>query len=243
MFSLYKKELHSFFFTPFAYVISALYMFLFTVFIGNLIADVHGSTLTFSFPDIFYNNIFYFVLIMPLLTMRAFADERKFGTEVLLHTSPLNVFHIVTAKFLAIVTVFVFMLACSAVFPIVTNMHGKIVISSLISVYIGFFLWGIMCITIGMLISSFTENSITAALLGEAVMLILMGIEAFGQSGFMSRFPKAQAFMTMFAAQPKFVFFARGLIRLSDIVFFISVSIVFLGWTMISLEKRRWNRG
>ena len=135
------------------------------------------------------------------------------------------------------------MLTCSVIFPLVTNSHGKIVVSSLISVYIGFFLWGVMCITIGMLLSSFAENSITAALLGEAVMLALMGLEAFSQSDFMGRFPKGQAFMEMFSAQPKFVFFARGLIRLSDIVFFISVSVVFLGWTMISLEKRRWNRG
>ena len=243
MFSLYKKELHSFFCTPFAYVISSLFMLLFSFFIGNQIADMTSSTIKFTYPDLFYNNIFYFILLIPLLTMRTFADERKLNTEVLLFTSPINVFHLVIAKFLALVTVFIFMLACSIIYPVVTAMNGEIIMSHLISVSIGFFLWGIMCIAIGMLLSSFTENPITAALLSEAVMLALVWLDSFAESDFIARFPKLQAFIAMFTAQPKFVYFARGLIRLSDIVFFISVCVVFLGWTMISIEKRRWNRG
>jgi hypothetical protein len=74
-------------------------------------------------------------------------------------------------------------------------------------------------------------------------MLALVWLDTFATSDFIARFPKLQAFIAMFTAQPKFVYFARGLIRLSDIIFFISVCVVFLGWTMISIEKRRWNRG
>ena len=76
MFSLYKKELHSFFYTPFAYTITALFMLLFSFSINNAITYLNSSTLQFSFPDIFYTNIFYFIFLVPIMTMRTFADER-----------------------------------------------------------------------------------------------------------------------------------------------------------------------
>ena len=110
MFSLYKKELRSYFYSPFAYVIAALFMLVFSIdFIGGL-SNLEGTEYPFSFPNILYTNFFYFVFLIPALTMRTFADERKSGTEVLLITSPLNVFQIVLAKFLAVATVFLMMI-------------------------------------------------------------------------------------------------------------------------------------
>ena len=243
MFSLYKKELHSFFYTPFAYTITALFMLLFSFSINNAITYLNSSTLQFSFPDIFYTNIFYFIFLVPLMTMRTFADERKFGTEVLLMTSPMNVFQMVLAKFLALVTVYLVMMASTLLYPIVTAINGKVIIPSLIGVYVGFFLWGIMCIAVGMFISSLTDNSIIAGILGEAVMLALVYVDNFAQSDFISQYPKVQNFIIWFAAQPKFAYFAQGLVRMSDVVFFISMMVIFLGWTIISIEKKRWNRG
>ena len=165
MFSIYKKELQSFFYTPFAYSITALFLLLFTYMFGSAIAGLESSNvLVFSFTEIFYNNLFYFIFLLPILTMRTFADERKFGTEVLLMTSPVSVFRIVMAKFLANVTVFIFMIAGSVIFPIITAINGTVVMSQLICAYIGFFSWGVMFIALGMLISSFTENSVIATL-------------------------------------------------------------------------------
>ena len=243
MFSLYKKELQSFFYTPFAYAIAALFMLLFSYSINDGITYLTKSTYQFSFPDIFYTNLIFFLFFVPAMTMRTFADERKFGTEVLLMTSPVNVFKIVAAKFFALVTVFIFMLTLSLIFPIVTALNGHVVVSELISAYIGFFLWGVMCIAIGMFFSSLTDSSIIAAIVGEAAMLSLIYVDNLAQSDFITKYPKIQSFIMAFAAQPKFVYFAQGLIRMSDIVFFISVIVVFLGWTIISIEKRRWNRG
>lgn len=243
MFSIYKKELQSFFYTPFAYTVAALFMFVFTYVFNNSIADISSSTYQFSFTNVFYSVIFYFIFLIPIMTMRTFSDERKFGTEVLLMTSPVNIFKIVIAKFLANVTVFVFMLVCSLLFPIVTAANGEVIISQLVCAYIGFFCWGIMCIAIGMLISSFTENSIIAAILGEVAMLVVMFIDDFSRTDFISQYPKLQSVLYAFSAQPKFAYFSQGLIRLSDIIFFISAVITFLAWTIISIEKRRWNRG
>lgn len=243
MFSIYKKELQSFFFTPFAYIVAALFMLIFTFVFNNSIANLDSSTYMFSFTDIFYSVISYFVFLIPIMTMRTFADERKFGTEVLLMTSPVNIFKIVIAKFLANLTVFIFMLVCSALFPIVTAVNGRVVASQLVCAYVGFFFWGIMCIAIGMLVSSFTENSIIAAIIGEVAMLVIMFIDNFSRTEFISQYPKLQSVLYAFSAQPKFAYFSQGLIRLSDIVFFVSAVVVFLAWTIISIEKRRWNRG
>ncbi|MDD6097245.1 MAG: ABC transporter permease [Oscillospiraceae bacterium] len=243
MFSIYKKELQSYFYTPFAYVIAAAFMLIFTFVFNVAIAKIDSSTYQFSFASNFYSIIFYFVFLIPVLTMRSYADERKFGTEVLLMTSPINVFKIVMGKFLATATVFLFMIAGSALFPIVTALNGQVVVSQLICAYIGFFLWGCMCIAIGMLISSFTENSIIAAILGEIAMLAVMFIDDLSGTDFIAQFPAVQSVLYSFSAQPKFAYFSQGLMRLSDIVFFISAIAVVIAWTVISIEKRRWKRG
>lgn len=243
MFSIYKKELQSFFFTPFAYTLAALFMLLFTYIFNTGIANVDSSTYMFAFTEIFYNVIFFFVFLIPIMTMRTFSDERKFGTEVLLMTSPNNVIKIVMGKFLANVTVFIFMLACSLLFPIVTASYGEVVKSQLFCAYLGFFLWGVMCIAIGMLMSSFTESSIIAAILGEVAMLVMLFIDNFSRTAFVSQYPVLQSVLNAFSAEPKFSYFSESLIRTSDIVFFISAIFLFLAWTVISIEKRRWNRG
>lgn len=243
MFPIYKKELQSFFYTPFAYTLTALFMLLFTYTFNIPISNVDSSTFQFSFTEIFYSVIFYFIFLIPIMTMRTYADERKFGTEVLLMTSPVSVLKIVLAKFFANITVFMFMIVGSTVFPIVTAMNGEVVISQLICAYIGFFCWGAMYIAIGMLVSSFTESSILAGIIGEIAMFIFLFIDDFSQTAFISQFPKVQSVLYAFAAQPRFAYFSQGFIRLSDLVFFISAIVVLIAWNFISIEKRRWNRG
>ena len=243
MFSIYKKDVQSYFFTPFAYILTALFMFLFTNMFNNKIASMDSSSIYFLFTEIFYNVTFYFIFIVPIMTMRAYADERKFGTEILLLTSPVSVWKIVIGKFLAALTVLAFMLLCASAFPIFTALHGKVVVGQLICAYLGFFLWGSMFIALGLLISSFTENSIIAAIIGEIVMFVFLFIDSFANTPFIGQFPLLQKVLMAFAAKPKFAYFSEGFIRLSDVVFFVTATIVFLVWTYIVIEKRRWNRG
>ena len=225
MFSLYKKEIQSFFYSPFAYVLSALFMLIFGFAFVNKIASMQTSVLQFSFPDMFYNNFFYFIFIIPLLTMRSFADERRGGTEVQLLTSPLTITQIVLAKFFAIVTVFLFMLLLSLFFPIYVALHGTVIWSSLICGYASFFLWGLVCIALGMLFSSMQSSPIIAAIIGEIVQ----------------SYPHLNSVVTWFSMQRRFVFFAQGMFRLEDLVFFLSLTALVLFWNVLYIEKRRWN--
>ncbi|MBE6869227.1 MAG: ABC transporter permease [Ruminococcus albus] len=239
MFSLYKKEIQSFFYSPFAYVLSALFMLIFGFAFVNRIANMQTSVFQFSFPDMFYNNFFYFVFIIPLLTMRSFADERRGGTEVQLLTSPLTIPQIVFAKFFAIVTVFVFMLVLSLFFPIYVANHGTVIWPSLICGYASFFLWGMVCIAIGMLISAMQSSAIIAAIIGEIVMEGFLAIDQFGGSKMVESYPNLNSVVTWFSMQRRFVFFAQGMFRLEDLVFFLSLTVLVLFWIILHIEKRR----
>lgn len=239
MFSLYKKEMQSFFFSPFAYVLAALFMFVFSLSFTTSIGSLDSNTLKFSFPNIFYNNFFYFIFLIPILTMRSFADERKGGTEVLLLSSPLSVFKIVLAKFLSVATVFLFMMVVSLFFPIVTMIKGEVMWSSLICAYIGFYLWGLVCIALGMLLSALSENSIIAAILGEIIMQGMLFLDSFAGTALVQSYPKLNSIISWFSLQRRFVYFSQGLFRLEDLIFFLSCTVVVVSWITIAIEKRR----
>lgn len=243
MLALLKKELQSFFFSPFAYVLTALFMFIFAVALVIQISNVGSELLKFSFPNMFYNNFFYFIFIIPILTMRSFADERRGSTEVLLISSPLSVTKIVIAKFIAIVIVFLFMVTASLFYPItLAAMGGDIIWSSLFCAYAGFFMWGLVCIAVGMLVSSFTENAIIAAIIGEILMEGLLFLDQWASSGLVNHYRGLYSVVTWFSMQRRFVHFYQGLFRLDDLVFFLCATAVILFWNIMNIERRRWTR-
>lgn len=243
MLALYKKELQSFFFSSFAYVLASLFMFIFSVSFVTSISEMSSNTLKFTFSNIFYVNFFYFIFIIPILTMRSFADERRGGTEVLLLSSPLSVTNIVLAKFLAITTVFLFMLLMTIFFPVFAAFTGQVMWSSLICVYLGFFLWGLVCIALGMLLSSLTGNAIIAAIIGEIVMEGLLFLDRFASSALVASNPRLNSVVTWFSMQRRFLYFSEGMFRLEDLIFFLSLTAVVICWNIITIEKRRWSRG
>lgn len=242
MFALYKKELQSYFFSPIAYFVIAFFMATFSLTFILDISNVTSSTYEFSFASIFYVNLFYFILLLPLLTMRTFSEERRNGTETLLLSSPLSVTKIVLAKFFATATILLAMLGASLFFPLVTAIYGRVIWASLICTYAGFFLFGLVCISLGILISSLTEIPVIAILISELCMLLLVLMDNFAASAFISGIPVLSDLINFLAPETKFDVFSQGLIRISDLVGLLTEIAVFLIWTIISVEKRRWSR-
>jgi ABC-2 type transport system permease protein len=243
MFSLFKKEVQSYFYSPLAYVISALFVLIYSLSFIQWITSLTKLNLQFSFAAIFYEQFFYFIFLIPMLTMKTFAEERRANTEVLLMSTPLNVFKIVTGKFLAIGVVFALIMALTFIYPVITLIYGEVRWSGLICGYLGFFLWGMGCVAVGMLVSSFTENQIIAAIFGEAAMLVLWFMDRFNDIEWMKNKPVWSSIIAAVSPKERFEGFAIGVFRLSDVVFYILFISVFLCWTMISVEKRRWSRG
>ncbi|HAM69746.1 MAG TPA: ABC transporter permease [Ruminococcus sp.] len=243
MFALYKKEVQSYFCSPFAYVISALFLLVFSLSFISGISNMDSNVLKFSFSNIFYNGFFYFIFMIPLLTMRTFAEERKAKTETLWLSAPITVPQVVFAKFLAVATVFLLMMLLSLFFPIVAALKGTVVVSSLICGYLGFFLWSLVCIAVGMMMSALTDNPIIAAVLGETAMILLIFLDNFTKTGLVQSVPVLSKILTWFSTEVRFGAFSQGLFSLADLVFFISLTLVVLVWTIIIIEKRRWSRG
>ena len=243
MFSLYKKEVQSYFCSPFAYIISALFLMVFSLSFINGISSMTSNTLKFSFSEVFYNNFFYFIFMIPLLTMRTFAEERRSHTETLWLSAPITVAQVVLAKFFAVVTVFLMMMVLSLVFPLIAWINGTVVISSLICGYLGFLLWGMVCIAIGMFCSAMTDNPIIAAVFGEAAMIVVLFLDNFTSSDLIQSLPAVAKVFSWFSTEERFAGFSQGLFSIADMVFFLSFSTVVLIWTIILIEKRRWSRG
>ena len=157
MWAIYKKELKSYFLSPIGYVAIGIFMVMYSIFF-YLTTITYGSVFM---GDLYYATARYgLLLIIPLLTMRMFAEERKNGTEQLLLTSPRSVTSIVLGKFLAAVTVILITLILSIIYPVIISFFGTVNIPTLIVTIIGFLLVAMAAISIGMLASSITENQI-----------------------------------------------------------------------------------
>lgn len=243
MFSLYKKEVQSYFYSPFAYVVSALFLLVFSLSFISGISSMDSSVLKFSFSNIFYTGFFYFIFLIPLLTMRTFAEERKSHTETLWLSAPITIAQVVFAKFFAVATVFLLMMVLSLFFPLVAWWHGSVILTSLICGYLGFFLWSLVCIAIGILMSALTDNPIIAAVLGEAAMILVLFLDNFTNTALIQSIPAAAKIFGWFSTETRFGAFSQGLFSLADLVFFLSITLVVLIWTVIIIEKRRWSRG
>ena len=125
---------------------------------------------------------------------------------------------------------------------ILTSIYGRVIWSSLICTYIGFFLFGLVCIALGIFISSLTEMPLLAILMSELAMLLLMLMDNLSVNSFLSSIPVLSDVLSWFSNQTKFYVFSQGLMRFSDLLGYFTEIVVFLIWTIISIEKRRWSR-
>ena len=243
MFSLSKKELQGYFLSPIAYVFIGLVTLIFSGFFAWWIFTATSTQVEFQFSYFFYYNILLTtILLIPILTMRAFAEERKNGTEVLLLSSPLSVSKIVIAKFLAVATVLVIAMVISFIYPITASIYGYVVLPNLIASYVGYFLYGLAYIALGLMISSFVSTPGLAMLLSVAASLVLFFMELMLGSSFLASLPVFSDILYWFSNQAKFENFTQGFCQLSDLVCYITEIAVFLLWTIISIEKRRFSR-
>lgn len=238
-----KREIQSYFYSPFAYAICAVFMLIFTIIFVPEIANLSDSgTYNFSFSTVIYKYFFYFIFLIPALTMRTFAEERKSHTEILLLTNPLDSIQITLGKFFAVSSIYLLMLICSLIYPLVTVFTGKVYWSSLICCYLGFFAWGLVCIAIGMLMSALTSSPVIAAITGEISMLVLIFMDQIAFSLKYSNMQYISKLLFWFSSQARFKMFAQGIFTLADMIFYLSIITVFLIWIVIVLERRRFKK-
>ena len=223
MFAIMKKELKSYFLSPVGYVFIGLFLVMFSIFFYT---EVIATGVT-NFEYIFYSGATVLTFIVPILTMRLFAEERKTGTEQLLLTSPLSITSVVIAKFIAAVLVIVITEVCTLMYFGILCYFGMPDIATSLVTMLGFLLLAMSYISFGMLASSLTENQIIAGIVTIGFFIL---------SWFL---PNFSTIFTNFSLINMFSKFAYGQIDIADTVTFITFTAVCILLTIMTLQRRK----
>ncbi len=243
MYSLYLKEIKSFLSSVLGYVFIAVFLIVAGLFlwvfpnINNVIfaglSDIQG---------LFNVAEFLFIFLVPAITMRSFAEERKSGTLELLFTKPLTDNQIIGAKFLACLTLLVITLIPTLVYVVtvylIGNPVGNIDMGSTWGSYLGLILLGSAFISIGLFSSSLTNNQIVAFIIAALLCFIMFfafdfiySFDALGNFGY---------FIKTLGIADHYSSISKGVVDSRDLIYFLSVIFLFLFGTRIVLLSRKW---
>ena len=246
MFAIYKKELRSYFSNAIGYVYVG-------VFLGAAAILCGYTTLmsaTYDTSTYFTALLFTFIILIPLLTMRLFSEEKKLRTEQLLLTAPVSITSMVLGKYFAALTMFSGTLLVSCVNFIPLYVYRKLDSASsssyiplgpagakMIGCLIGVTLIGAAFIAIGVFISSLTENQLAAAVITVAVIIVMLLLEL--ANNYIGSYA-VRAVIDWVCVLSRFSNFSYGILDFSAILYYLSLTGVFLLLTNRVYEKRRW---
>ncbi|MEE1314550.1 MAG: ABC transporter permease [Faecalimonas sp.] len=239
MLAIYKREFKSYFQSMIGY----LFIAFLALFVGLyfMAYNLNGGYPYFAYS--LYGVQFIFLVAVPILTMKCFAEERKSKTDQLLLTAPVRLIDIVLGKYLAMVSVFAIPMLVFCFYPLVIKMNGTAYLKvDYISIF-AFFLLGCVYIAIGMFISALTESQIIAAVGTFAILLILYmwdGILSFLPTGTVGTFLSE----TLGKIELSHIFsdiFMNNLLSVSGLIYYVSLIVLLLFLTVQSIQKRRWS--
>ena len=218
-----KKELKNYFLSPIGYVFIGLFLIMFSIF---FYIDVFNYQ-SVNFEYIFYSGATILTFIVPILTMRTFAEERKHGTEQLLLTAPISITKIVLGKFFAATLIIVITEICTFMYYIILSIFGNPQIITALVTLLGFLLLGMSYISFGILASSITENQIIAGIVTTGFFIL---------SWFL---PQFDTMFTNVSLINLFSKFPEGQIDIADTITFITFTVMCLLLTIIFIQRRK----
>ena len=223
MWAVVKKEFKSYFLSPVGYVFIGLFLIMFSIFFYT---DVFTYQST-NFEYIFYSGATILTFIVPILTMRTIAEERKTGTEQLILTSPLSLTKVVLGKFIAATLIVVITEICTLMYFAILCFFGVPHITTALVTLLGFLLLAISYISFGILASSITENQIIAGVITIGFFILTWFL------------PNFSSIFTSFSLINMFSKFPTGQIDIADTVTFITFTIACLLLTIIFMQRRK----
>ncbi len=243
MFTLFKKEINGFLNSLIGYVVMIVFLLMTGLFLW--VFPLEFNILDFGFAGLdglFILAPFVFLFLIPAITMRSFADEKKSGTLELLMTQPLTDLQVILAKYFAgVVLVIISLLPTLVYYFSVYQLGlppGNLDSGSIWGSYIGLFFLGASFVAIGIFASSLTDNQIISFILAVFISFILyMGFEfvyTFIVSG------KAGLIIESLGLNAHYAAMSRGVIDTRDLIYFASVTVIFILMTKLSLESRKW---
>ena len=244
MLTLFKKELSSFFSSLIGYLTIIVFLVLTGLMLWVFKSDFNILDYGFAGMDgLFVIGPFLYLFLIPAITMRMFAEEKKNGTMELLLTKPLSEMKLIWAKFLAGFTlVFISLLPTLVCYFSVVALGdpvGNIDTGSVVGSYIGMLLLGAAFVAIGLFASSITNNQIVAFILAALMSAFMhLGFESIYRMGFLGN---ADLFVRSLGMSYHYESISRGVIDSRDVIYFASVIAVFMMATRIVLQSRKWH--
>jgi ABC-2 type transport system permease protein len=227
-----RRELYAYFISPIAYLVAAAFLFLCGLFFVGGVTRWQDATLQSMFGSLSIVLIF----VAPVMTMRLLSREQDMGTIELLLTSPVRDWEVVLGKFLASYLFFLGMEAVTGIYVPILVRFGEPDLGTIGAGYLGLAMLGAALFSLGVFTSSVTRNQVVAAVLGvvACVSLWLMDIlsSVFGSG--------AQKVLSYLTPSGHYFNFVDGLIDTRDLVYYASITFVFLFLASRTLEARRW---
>lgn len=241
--SLYLKEITGFFSSITGYIVVIVFLVVNGLFIWIFPGDMNVLDAGYASLDtLFIISPWVFLFLIPAITMRSIAEEKKSGNLDLLRTRPLSELQIILAKYFAGVSVAVIAILPTLVFYFslifLGNPVGNIDSGGTLGSYIGLFLLAAIYVSIGIFASSLTENTIAAFVL--SVLLCFFLYQGFNSIGYLSLTGKTGNFIINLGIDAHFKSMQRGVIDSRDLVYFLSVILLFLLFTKTKLRSHNW---
>ncbi len=232
--AVFRRELKAYFTSPIAYIFIAV----FCVFTATYFTNINILYGTADMANVFNSAFTIMMILLPLLTMRLFTEERRQKTDQCLFTAPINLFSIVMGKFLAATCIFLCGMAIYIPYVIVlAALADTIAWATVIGNMAALLLLGASFISIGIFVSAMTENQVVAAVGSFIIIIFFFMIDMLAgvvQVEWLRKIMVALGFYTRYSE------FSTGLFSIPNVIFFVSVIFIFNFLTVRALEKRRW---
>ena len=246
------KELRGYFVSPIVYVVGSVFLlifgllsYLYIVFAGAQavqLMQMQGGMAQINLNDLVFRNLFasmrfVLLIILPILTMRLFAEERKLRTFEFLMTSPIRINDIVAGKFVSALLIYLGLLGMTGLVPTVLMLFSDFDWGPVLTGYLGMALLGALFLAVGLFASALTENQIVAAFVGFGILLtvwLVAGLGALLGDTTMGHIVSYISFMEHYDR------LVNGLIDTSDLVYFASGLALMLFFTHQVVDSARW---
>jgi len=244
------KEIRAYFASPIAYIVIGIFALLFGYFYVAILnwfvqQGMQASMGMGQGPmsvnqqfirPLLLNATVVLLFVLPMITMRTYAEEKRSGTMELLLTSPLTDLQIILGKFFGALTLYASMLGVTLIYIAVLFAFGNPEWKPIATAYLGLLLFGGCFISVGMLISSFTRNQIVAGMLTFCVFLLLWVIDWIGSFAG----PTAEQVVNYLSITQHFDDFAKGVIDTKHLIYYVSFITFGLFLTAKSVDSERW---
>lgn len=232
--AIFRREIGAFFTSPIAYVFLAVFYLMTGLFfsLSSLASATTDMSAVFSmvFPIL--------IVLIPIITMRLFSDEKRLKTEQALLTAPIRLFDMVLGKYLAALCLFAIGLSIFFVYALVLQFFGQVAWSFVLSNILALFFLGAAFISVGVFFSCLTESQVVAVILTLAMLIFVWLIDTVAAA--VSKYKLLADVLFSLSVYKKYEEFTMGLFNLSSLVFMASMIFIFLFLTVRVFDKRRW---